>query len=126
MSAREQASTLPDECSAHRGNPRSQPTAFDVRSGALREEPVMTHEAVRALVQRARRIVAEPSDRQSLRDANALRRHALSAYQRALDSMSRRDRDGVKAYVSALRSEAAAQRAEAKELRELLAALIGA
>lgn len=45
-------------------------------------------------------------------------------YGRALDSMQTRHAAAVRAYASALSAEAAANRAEARELRELLTALI--
>lgn len=77
-----------------------------------------------ALIARARRVLGTP-ERDSLRDARQLRRRALSGYKNALDQMRPQQYSAVKAYAAALSAEAAANRAEANELRELLAALIG-
>jgi len=85
----------------------------------------MTDDDFRALVQRARRAVAEPSDRQLLRDAKRARRAGLDGYLGARRRLSRRDEAAVRAHASALAAETAANRAEAREMRELLAALVG-
>lgn len=77
-----------------------------------------------ALIERARRVVAMP-ERDSLRDARQLRRRALSGYKNTLDQLRPQQYGAVKAYSAALSAEAAANRAEANELRELLAAILG-
>lgn len=77
-----------------------------------------------ALVERARRIISTPEGN-SLREARAQRRHALSGYKVALDQMRPQHYGAVKAYAAALSAEAAANRAEANELRDLLAAILG-
>lgn len=76
------------------------------------------------LIARAHRLVTSP-ERESLRDAKAKRRRGLAEYQRALDEMQPRHYGVVKAYHSALSAEAAANRAEAQELRDVLAAILG-
>lgn len=76
-----------------------------------------------ALIERARRVVATP-ERGSLRDARTQRRHALSGYKTSLDQMRPQHYGAVKAYAAALSAEAAANRAEANELRDLLAAIL--
>lgn len=76
------------------------------------------------LVTRGRRLVTDP-DRESLRAAKQQRRRALNEYTRALDEMQPRHYGAVKAYAAALNAEAAAHRAEAQELRNVLAALVG-
>lgn len=76
-----------------------------------------------SLVMRARRLVAAP-DRESLRAAMHLRRRSSTEYGRALDEMQPRHHAAVKAYAAALSAEAAAHRAEARELRELLAEIV--
>lgn len=86
----------------------------------------MTDDDFRALVRRARRVVAEPTDRQSLRDAKRARRAAVDGYLGVLRRLSPREEAAVTAHARALAAETAANRAEARELRELLAALIGA
>lgn len=75
-------------------------------------------------IERARQLVLAP-ERGSLRDARLLRRRALSGYKNALDQLRSQQYSAVKAYAAALSAEAAANRAEANELRQLLAALIG-
>lgn len=75
------------------------------------------------LVMRARRLVTTP-DRESLRAAKQLRRRAVDDYTRALDEMQPRHYGAVKAYAVTLSAEAAAHRAEAQELRDVLAALV--
>lgn len=77
------------------------------------------------LVMHARQLVTTPN-RDSLRAAKQQRRRALHEYTRALDEIQPRHRAAVKAYAAALSAEAAASRAEAQELREALAALVGA
>ncbi|MEU2205559.1 hypothetical protein AB0P19_14490 [Microbacterium oleivorans] len=86
----------------------------------------MTEVDFRALVLRARRAVAEPTARQSLRDAKRDRRATIGGYLGALRRLSPRDEAAVTAHSRALSAETAANRAEARELRELLAALVGA
>ncbi|EIC06296.1 hypothetical protein OR221_0363 [Microbacterium laevaniformans OR221] len=86
----------------------------------------MTEDDFRALVQRARCAVTGPTDRQSLRDAKRARRATIDGYLAALRGLSPRDAAAVLAHSRALSAETAANRAEAKELRELLAALVGA
>ena len=76
------------------------------------------------LVARAHRLVTEP-ERESLRAAKAKRRNGLADWERALDEMQPRHYGVVKAYTAAVSAEAAAQRAEAQELREVLAAILG-
>lgn len=76
-----------------------------------------------ALNERARRLVLTP-ERQSLRDARQQRRRALSGYKNALDQTRSPHYGALKEYAAALCAEAAANRAEANELRELLAALV--
>ncbi|MGA5644120.1 hypothetical protein ACPCHV_02385 [Microbacterium sp. NPDC088796] len=78
-----------------------------------------------ALIERAHRVISTP-ERNSLRDARAQRRHALSGYKNALDQMRPQHYGAVKAYAAALSAEAAANRAEANELRDLLAAILRA
>ncbi|GAB2837419.1 hypothetical protein ACFQ0P_13945 [Microbacterium insulae] len=77
-----------------------------------------------AVVARAHWLVTAP-ERESLRVAKAKRRHGLADYERALDEMQPRHYGVVTAYAAALSAEAAAQRAEAQELREVLAAILG-
>ncbi|MCA1306359.1 hypothetical protein LC082_05540 [Microbacterium esteraromaticum] len=76
------------------------------------------------LVMRARRLITAPN-RDSLRAAKAQRRHALDDYTRALDEMQPRHHAAVKACAASLSAEAAAHRAEAAELRDVLAGLVG-
>lgn len=85
----------------------------------------MTQDDFPALVQRARRAVVEPSDRPSLRDAKRARRATIAGYVAALRRLSPRDEAAVLEHSRALSAETAANRAEARELRELLAALVG-
>ncbi|WP_405372292.1 MULTISPECIES: hypothetical protein [unclassified Microbacterium] len=85
----------------------------------------MTDDDFRTLVQHARRSVAEPTDRQSLRDAKRARRATIDRYRDALRALSPHDEAAVLAHSRALSDETAANRAEARELRELLAALLG-
>lgn len=77
-----------------------------------------------SLMARARLLVTA-SGRESLRAAKQQRRHALHEYRRALDEMPPRHYAAVKAYAAALSAEAAAHRAGAAELRDVLAGLIG-
>lgn len=77
-----------------------------------------------SLVARARLLVSA-SGRESLRAAKQQRRHALHEYRRALDEMSPRHYAAVKAYAASLSAEAAAHRADAAELRDVLAGLVG-
>ena len=77
-----------------------------------------------ALVARAHRLVTSP-ERESLRVAMQQRRRHSPGYGRALDEMQPRHYSAVKAYAAALSAEAAAQRADAQELREVLAAILG-
>ncbi|MGZ0711116.1 hypothetical protein ACWPKO_22585 (plasmid) [Coraliomargarita sp. W4R53] len=72
-----------------------------------------------SLLRRIRAILAVP-DRDSLRDAKRRQRWSVDEYKRALDSMSPRNSVAVHKYHAALSAEAAANRAEARELRELL------
>lgn len=85
----------------------------------------MTEDDFRALVLRARRVLGEPTARQSLLDAKRDRRAMIDRYRGALRRLSPRDEAAVTAHSRALSDEAAANRAEARELRELLAALVG-
>ncbi|MGY1551585.1 hypothetical protein ACW5CM_07335 [Microbacterium sp. A588] len=77
-----------------------------------------------ALVERARRVIATP-ERASLHTARQLRRRALSGYKNTLDQLRPQQYSAVKAYAAALSAEAAANRAEANELRDLLASILG-
>lgn len=77
-----------------------------------------------ALIERARRLVATP-ERENLRAARQQRRRALDEYRRAMREMNPRHVAAMQTYQSAIYAEAAANRAEASELRELLAALVG-
>lgn len=77
-----------------------------------------------SLVARARLLVTA-SGRDSLRAAKQQRRHALHEYRRALDEMPPRHYAAVKAYAVSLSAEAAAHRADAAELRDVLAGLVG-
>lgn len=113
------------ECASTRGIPRSQPTAFDAESTSNREEPIVNDPEFRALVERARQIVTEPEQRESLRAAKRNRRHAQRDYLSAMGSLPHRQVSAIRPYHDALVAEAAAQRAEAGELRATLAALIG-
>lgn len=74
------------------------------------------------LLQRARVLVE--MKRPSLREAKSRRARAVKAYGQALDQMQPRHEFAVSAYVAALTAEAAANRADARELRELLAEII--
>ncbi|MBF0673174.1 MAG: hypothetical protein IR160_11385 [Salinibacterium sp.] len=75
------------------------------------------------LVARAHRLVTTPK-RDSLRTAMRQRRRTAAGYGKALDEMQPRHYGAVKAYAAALSAEAAAQRADAQELREMLAAIL--
>ena len=77
-----------------------------------------------AIIARAHRLIAAP-ERESLRAAKAKRRRSIADYERALDEMQPRHYGPVNSYAAALSAEAAAQRAEAQELREALAAILG-
>lgn len=83
----------------------------------------MTRELDQAIAN-AHRLVTAP-ERESLRAAKAKRRNGLADYERALDEMQPRHYGVVKAYAAALSAEAAAHRADAQELREALAAILG-
>ncbi|APZ34778.1 hypothetical protein BOH66_11380 [Microbacterium aurum] len=83
----------------------------------------MTDDAFRALVDRAHRVVTDP-DRDALRDVKRERRAALGGYIAAMNTVSRGHEAAIKAYMSTFTAEAAAHRAEARELRELLVALV--
>lgn len=74
------------------------------------------------LVHRARVLLATP--RTSMRQAKDRRAYSAREYGQALDGMQPRHEAAVRAYVSALGAEAAANRAEARELREVLTALV--
>lgn len=76
------------------------------------------------LIARAHRLITSP-ERDSLRAAKVQRRRTIDDYERALDDMQPRHYAAVKSYAAALSAEAAAQRAEARELREALAAILG-
>lgn len=75
-----------------------------------------------ALVVRAQSLLATP--RRSLREAKDRRAYRAPEYGRALDAMQTHHAAAVRAYASALGAEAAAHRAEARELRELLTDLV--
>lgn len=77
-----------------------------------------------ALIARAHGLVTT-RERGSLRAAMQRRRRHAPDYGRALDEMQPRHYAAVKAYAAALSAEAAAQRADAQELREVLAAILG-
>ena len=86
----------------------------------------MTEDDFSALVVRARRFVAAPEQRESVRAVKRERRAALDDYVAAMRAMRRRDEAAVKRYQATITAEAAALRTEVRELRELLAALVGA
>lgn len=84
----------------------------------------MTDDEFRSLVQRARDAVLMP-DRESLREAKRARRNGLREYIAACRSLREWQAMAIGTYHQALVAEAAAQRAEARDLRDLLSALIG-
>lgn len=75
------------------------------------------------LVIRARRLVTTPA-RDSLREAKRVQRAAVDGYTTAMNAISREHAAAIKRYHDALVAESAANRAEARELREVLAEIV--
>ena len=71
-----------------------------------------------------RALVVSP-DRDALRAAKRARRAAVHEYVNAMRSIAREQAVAIQGYHDALVAEAAANRTEARELREALAAILG-
>lgn len=67
-------------------------------------------------------ILMRASSRESLRAAKRQQRAALRAYVSTIDTLTPRQQDAIHAYVRALSAEAAANRADARELAEYITA----
>ncbi|UJP09537.1 hypothetical protein L2X99_14070 [Microbacterium sp. KUDC0406] len=89
---------------------------------ASRAATTATH-ARDALLTQIRRTLDHP-ERVGLRKAKDDRAYALRGFKKAMDYSQEWISDAVRRYVGALSAEAAANRAEARDLRDLLVALM--
>jgi Mg2+ and Co2+ transporter CorA len=92
------------------------------KRAAARAATTATH-ARDALLSQIRRTLDHP-ERASLRKAKDDRAYALRGFKKAMEYSQAWISDAVRRYVGTLSAEAAANRAEAREVRDLLAALM--